>query len=78
MIWGDDYRYGKLFEYIRKSYFVGRDEYARTINGGYELLVCTSRPFIWNILKVRSNFSRNECGHGGRTSVMFMQTRVKQ
>ena len=39
----DESRYGQLFEDQRKSYFKGRDEYPETINGAYELFVCTSR-----------------------------------
>ena len=38
-------RYGKLFEYLRKAYFVERYKYTETINGAYELLVRTSRQF---------------------------------
>ena len=46
----DEYRYGKLFEELRKSAFVGRDGYLETINGANELLVRTSRQFFGIIL----------------------------
>ena len=56
---------------MRKAVFVVRDEYPEKINGAYELLVRTSRQFGGSLLKGgRRNF-RNECVHGGITSVMF-------
>ena len=71
-------RYGKLFEDMSKADFVGKDEYPETINGAYELLVLASRQFGGIILRGgRRNF-RNELGHGGRTSVVFTQTRGKR
>ena len=41
----DEYRYGRLFDDMRKSDFVGRYEYPETINGAYELLVRTLMKF---------------------------------
>ena len=31
----NEFRYVKLFEYMRKAYFVGKDEYPETENGAY-------------------------------------------
>ena len=60
---------------MRKTDFVGRDEYPKTINAAYELLVRTLRQFGVIILRGGGIHFRNECGNGGRTSVMFTQTR---
>ena len=27
----DEYRHGQIFEYLKKSYFLGRDEYSESI-----------------------------------------------
>ena len=59
---------------MRKSALVGRYEYPEAINGAYELLVHTSRQFCGRIIRRgRRSFRR-----GGRTSVMFTQTRGNQ
>ena len=48
------------------------------INGAYEILVRISRQFSESILGGgRRNF-RNERGRGGRTSVMFTQTKATE
>ena len=58
-----------------KADFVGGDEYPETINGAYELLLHTSRQFYGIMLRGgRRNFI-NEGVCGGRTRVMFTQTR---
>ena len=36
LLQADEYRYGQLFEAMRKAAFVGRDEYPETINVAYE------------------------------------------
>ena len=78
MLRKDESRYGQLFEYLSKAAFVGRYEYPETINGSYELFVRTSRKFGGSIIREgRRNF-RNESRHGGRTSVIFIQTRGDQ
>ena len=53
---------------------MGRDEYPKTINGAYEVLLRTSRQFGGIILRGGRRSFINECGRGGRTSVMFTQT----
>ena len=59
MLWGDESRYGELFEDLRKAYFLG-DEYTEMVNGSYELLVRTSSQFGGSILRrVRLNFRIN-------------------
>ena len=74
LLWADEYRYGQLFGDTRKAYSKGRDEYPDTVNGAYELLVHTSRQFGGRIIRRgRRSFRR-----GGRTSVMFTQTRGNQ
>ena len=55
--------------------FLGRYEYPEMMNGAYELFVRTSRQFDGSILRGGSQNFGNRCGHGGRTSVMFTQTR---
>ena len=66
--------YGHLFEDIRKTYFLRRDEYTETINGVYKLFVHNSRQFGGIILRGGRLHFRNESGCGGGTSVMFTQT----
>ena len=45
------------------------------VYGSYELLLGTSRKFGGSILRGGIRNFRNELGSGGRTSVMFTQTR---
>ena len=53
-------RYGKIFEDLFNSDFVGRYEYAETINGSYELLVRTSSQFGGRIIRGgRENLEMN-------------------
>ena len=47
------------------------------VNGAYELLVRTARQFGRIILRVERQSFINECGRGGRTSMMFTQTGVR-
>ena len=70
----DEYRYKQLFEDMRKTDFVGRDEYPETINGACEVLVRASRMFGGSILRQRRQNFKRERGRGGITSVMFTQT----
>ena len=35
LLLADEYIYGKLFEYLIKADFVGRDDYPETINGAF-------------------------------------------
>ena len=73
--WPDESIHGKLFEDLRKLYFVGRYEYSETVNGAYELLVRNSRQFGGSILKrERRNFGSKR-GSSGRISVIFTQER---
>lgn len=74
-LWADESRYGYIFQYLRKAYFLGRDEYSEIINGAYELLLFTSSQLVVSILSGGRQHFRNERGCGGRTSVMFTQTR---
>ena len=71
----DESRYGQLFEDLIKADFVGRDEYPKTINGAYEVLLRTSRQFGGIILRGRRSNFTNERRHGGRKSGMFTQTK---
>ena len=75
LLWADESIHGKLFEDLRKAYFVGRYEYSETVNGAYELLVRNSRQFGGSILRRgRRNFGSKR-GSSGRISVIFTQER---
>ena len=65
-------RCGKLFEDMRKAYFVGRYEYPEILHGACELLVHTSRCFGGNILRGGRHILLSTCSTDSMTKNWIM------